>query len=581
MPTLNGIYILCDDESRREEWIQKWSKIKGVFTNIEHLCEALQLDVKQCDQDSIGVSFVTINDGVSTDNSNQLGFSFMYSQIFKEIILELDHDMKSITDLAVYCRQFYLGNINQLKIIDEFEHDYRSQSAIWWYTRKCFIYRMLNHAFRTLNADTLVNMGFFIRDLHQQIEQLYLQQINDRGGKPFLVYHGQGLLKTDFEKLLKTKCGFMFFHNFIFASTKQEAALKFARGSIGKTDMIGILFVISIDPRVLSSPFASIEEVSYSKREKEILFSIHTVFRVGTVKQIDKNNQLYHVELQLVANDDEQLRALTKPIGEETSCNTGWQRLCTLLLSTGQLEKAEELCKALLEQTSDPNEKALYYHQLGLINQNQGNYKKSIRYYEQGLEIYRKILPANHHNLAISYNNIGLVYDNIGEYEKALSFYEQAIEIYQTNLPADYPSLATSYNNSGLVYDSMGNYSQALSFYQEAFDIELKTLPSDHPLLAATCDNIGGVYNNMGEYTKALLFNNQALEIYKKNLPENHLNLAQSYNNIACVHHNMKEYSTALSYFERALSIWQPLLPPTHPQLINVEKSIEILKEKL
>ena len=41
----------------------------------------------------------------------------MYTQIFKEILLEMEHDEKSIKDLAIYCRQFYNDNIAELLLL--------------------------------------------------------------------------------------------------------------------------------------------------------------------------------------------------------------------------------------------------------------------------------------------------------------------------------------------------------------------------------------------------------------------------------------------------------------------------------
>ena len=142
-----------------------------------------------------------------------------------------------------------------------------------------------------------------------------------------------------------------------------------------------------IDPSVSSTPFAPSEMFSYHKREEEILFSMHTVFRVGEITQLDNNKRLYQVELQLTADDDEQLRILTKRIGEEAAGDTGWERLGVLLLKIGQFDKAEELFNVLLEQTSDEGEKALYYNQLGYVKNNQGDYEKAIWYYEKSLEI--------------------------------------------------------------------------------------------------------------------------------------------------------------------------------------------------
>ena len=200
----------------------------------------------------------------------------------------------------------------------------------------------------------------------------------------------------------------MSFNNFLSTSKTQDVSLGFATCALSKTDTVGILFQMSIDPSVSSAPFASIDEVSYFQTEEEILFSMHTVFRIGEIKQIDKNNPLYQVELTLTSDDDPQLRMLTEHIREEAGGGTGWQRIGTLLLKISQFDKAEELYTVLLEQTSDEGEKAHYYNHLGYVKNDQGDYEKAIWYYEKALEIRQKTLPPNHPDLATSYNNIGV-----------------------------------------------------------------------------------------------------------------------------------------------------------------------------
>ncbi|CAF5088161.1 unnamed protein product, partial [Rotaria sp. Silwood1] len=74
---------------------------------------------------------------------------------------------------------------------------------------------------------------------------------------------------------------------------------------------------MTIDPTESSTPFASIRELSDFAQEDEILFSMHTVFRIGDVRKIDKKSSLYEVDLKLTADDDQQLRQLTKRIAEE------------------------------------------------------------------------------------------------------------------------------------------------------------------------------------------------------------------------------------------------------------------------
>jgi tetratricopeptide (TPR) repeat protein len=575
MPQLDTIYIVCGNKSRHEQWTKEWTKVKDVYTGITNVCEALKIAVKQCNQDSISVSFAAMDERGFNQNLDHFESSFMCTQIFKEILLEIEQDEKSIKNLANYCRKFYDNNIAELTIIDEFERDYRPQMSIWWYTRECFTYQMLNRALRTMEVDTLIHMGFFIRDVYDQIEELHQQQLSSCHGKSFIVYRGQGLSTIDFEKLLKTKGGLISFNNFLFTSKNREVSLHFAKGALEKTNTIGIVFKMSINPSVSSAPFATIREVSYcQKEEEEILFPIHTVFRIGDIYKIDDDNRLYHVDLTFVADDDQQFQTLNEHIREETVDFTNWERLGHLLIKLSQFDKAELLYNVLLEQISDESEKALYYNKLGCVKDNQGQYGKAISYYRKGLEIQQNSLPPTHPDLANSYNNIGEVYRNMGEYSTALSFYEKTRAILEETLPADHPDLATSYNNIGLVYKKMSEYSKVLPFYEKALEIYQKTLPSNHPLVATSLNNIGGVYVDMGENSKALSFYEKALEIYQNTLPPNHPSLTTSYNNIGLVYYNMKEYSTTLSFYEKALEIRQTTLPPNHPSLATSYNNI-------
>jgi tetratricopeptide (TPR) repeat protein len=620
---VDSIYIFCANKSRHEQWTKEWVKIKGVHTDIELICESLQLAAKQCNEDSIAVSFVTETEKVSNQSLNQLEPTFMYTQIFKEILLEMEHDEQCIKQLADYCRKFYDGNTCQLTIIDEFEHSYRSKSAIWWYTRECFTYDMLNRALRTLEADTIINMGFFIRDLHQEIEELHRNQVGKYHGKPFIVYRGQGLSKFDFDKLQKTKGGLISFNNFLSTSKKREVSLIFAKYALTKTNMIGILFKMSIDPSVSSTPFAAIQKVSFINTEKEILFSMHTVFRINEIKLIDTSSTLYQVDLTLTADDDQQLRALSERIRQEVVGETGWKRLGQLLIKLSHFDKAEELYNILLEQTNDESKKASYYNQLGCIKDGQGDYKKAIIYYEKAREIKEKILSsdnpslatcynniagvsfnmgdyskalsfykkalrirqkslsANHPDLAATYNNIGLVHYNLEDYSKALLFYEKALAIKEITLPPNHPSMATSYNNIAGVYYKMKDYFKALCFYGKDHEICQRTLPPNHPDMAASYNNIGLVYKSLGEHSKALSFYEKAFEIYHKTLPSNHSLLATAYNNIGLVFMNMEQYSKAFSHLECALKIFQSSLSADHPSIQNVQLNIKALKEKL
>ncbi|CAF3363082.1 unnamed protein product, partial [Rotaria socialis] len=289
---------------------------------------------------------------------------------------------------------------------------------------------------------------------------------------------------------------------------EREEATSFVQRALQRNpDIVGVVFIMTIDPSKISTsitPFAMIGEHSAIPQEQEILFTMHTVFRVGEIKQTAENSRLWEVHLTITDESDPQLAGLTDCIKQEVRGSTGWRRMGQLMLKVGHFGQAEELYNELLENASHDSDRAHIYHMLGMMKNNQGEYQQAVTFYEKSLEIKRKTLPKDHASLAPTYSNIGAVYKNMGEYSKALEYYEKSHQILEISLPPTHPDLAISYNNIGGVYDSMGEYSKALEYYEKSLKIRKISLPPTHPNLATSYNNIGPVYDNMGEYSKAL-----------------------------------------------------------------------------
>jgi tetratricopeptide (TPR) repeat protein len=582
-PQVSTIYIFCANQAWHEKWAKEWPKIQGVYTDITPICEALKQAAQDCDHNSVSISFVKKTDGASAPNLDHLDSSFMYTQILKEILLTIDFKQSHINEFLTYCREELAGNTIELKNVEKIKKEYHRHQPIWWYTYDSFLYSMLNRALRRMEVDLIIKMGFFVRDLHRHIAALHAAQYGGHHySHSFTVYRGQGLSQTDFDQLKQTQGGLFAFNNFVSTSQNADVSLGFARKTIDTSNLVGVLFVMKIYPSLSATPFANVRHASCYQGEEEILFSMHSVFRIGQVKQIDENNRLWQVDLTLTGDNDPQLHDLTECMRDETSSGSkGWLRLGQLMIKLGQFNKAEELYEILLKQTSNESGKAYLFFQLGRIKYNQGKYEEAIGFYEKALEIGQKTLPENHPDLAASYNKIGAVYDSMGEYSKALSYYEKDFEISQKTLPANHPHLATSYNNIGGVYNTMAEYSEALSYYEKALEIYQETLSANHPHLATSYACHGSVYHKMGEYSKALSYYEKALEIGQKTLPENHPDLATSYFCLGSVYYKMGEYSKSPSYLERALDIYQRSLPRNHSNIENVRTWITLVKENL
>ncbi|CAM4963949.1 unnamed protein product [Rotaria socialis] len=161
-----------------------------------------------------------ISEAASTEqNLDQLPPSYMYSVIFKDIILEIDHDdNKSMNALVNFCRE---QNIPEIQI-NLLQGNYHEKSPIWWYTKPMFLYGMLNRALRILDMKVMIKFGFFIQSLHLQLEQLHQAQ-SANFQEAFTVYRGQELSQKDFQNLLDSKGGLLSFNNFLSTSKKPFA----------------------------------------------------------------------------------------------------------------------------------------------------------------------------------------------------------------------------------------------------------------------------------------------------------------------------------------------------------------------
>jgi tetratricopeptide (TPR) repeat protein len=583
MAQINCVYIFCKDKPRHAQWTKEWFKVKGVYTDITQICEALKQATQDCDQNSISISFVKSTDETSNQNLDQLDQSFMNTQILKEILLTIDFEQQHIDEFLTYYREQTAGNIAELGNVEKIRKEYRHHQPIWWYTYSCFFYSMLNRALRLMEVDLIIKMGFFLRDLHNHIAALHSEQYGGhRHLDSFTVYRGQSLSQTDFDQLMKTTGGLMSFNNFLSTSLDRAVSLAFAESSQDNPDLKGILFAISINPSISSSSFANLRNVSYYQGEEEIFFSMHSVFRIEQVKQIDGNNRLWQVDLTLTSDKDLQLQAITEYMREETIRHLkGWHRLGILLVKLGQFDKAQQVFDIMLDQTSEQCAKANIYHMIGIVKTNQGEFREAIEFYQKSLEIKQKTFHPNDPNLATSYNGIGLVYGKMGDYSKALSYHEKAVEIEKTHRRLNDPLLANSYNNIGVVYSKMGDYSKALLYHEKSLAIKQKILPPNCPGFANLYNNIGFVSMHMGDYSKALLYHEKASGIQQKTLSANHPDLATSYNNIGAVYEKMGDYSKALSYYEKSLEIYQKTLSANHPDLANSYNNIGAVYGKM
>ncbi|CAF0878139.1 unnamed protein product [Rotaria sordida] len=574
---VDSIYIFSNHKSINEQWSEAYIKIKGIFNQIEALCNVLKERVHQLNNDFIPISIVPES---SIDNLNSVDPLFMYFQLFKENILTIEYDNEmERQQLVDYCRPRYQETENGTKIFDQFKVEYRQKSPIWWYTVECFLYRMLNNALRTVDIELLIKMGFFIQDLHGQIKQLHSEL--DSNKIPPIVFRGQGMLNDEFAKLKKVKeGGLLSFNYFLSTSTNRMVAIDFAGSNKNKPHLTCILFQIEMNSSISSIPFAPISHLSAIQSEYEILFSMSTVFRIGEIKKLE--SWLWEVNLTLTDDNDPLLTRLTDHMRLSLGDGNGWRRLGQLMIKMGEFKKAEEIYNTLLKRIScdDKTECAFLHNQLGYVCKQQGDLAEALSNYTHSLEISQSSMSSNDPRLSSTYSNIGGILKKQGELDRALKYYEHALKI-DLAMPEPNPlEIAIDYNNIGSVFDDQKKYPEALKNYKEALEIKRDYLPPHHPSLATTYSNIGLVYRNMDDSSTALLYYQQALEIQKKSLLSNHPSLIVTHGNMAGALESLKRYNEAIEHAQRAVDIAKHAFGPNHAEWQKREKYLEELQRK-
>ena len=102
-----------------------------------------------------------------------------------------------------------------LRNVNKIEKEYRNHQPIWWYTCETFLYSMVNRALRLMDVDIIIQMGFFVCDLHKNIADLHSKQFHGQtSSQSFIVYRGQSLSQTDFNQLKQNQGGLLAFNNF-------------------------------------------------------------------------------------------------------------------------------------------------------------------------------------------------------------------------------------------------------------------------------------------------------------------------------------------------------------------------------
>jgi pentatricopeptide repeat protein len=548
-----------------------------VIVKLDELVSQIRSNQEQRSQTKINeplpiIFFLTNNEN---NESNQY---FIYSHLLIDYLLRIKSISTDEKELISLCKDEYKGNENELNILREFEADYSSDRAIWWYTRETFLYRLLNKAFRMQNLDLLLTFRFFIRDIQRLIEQ-------NKCTHSLYVYRSY-LMSNEEIQFFKNSVGeFLSINGFFTTNLHREQTISYLNNPDITNDHEKVFFEIAADPHTDSNkPFCNITSLSYFSSEEQIIFTLGSIFRLDSIhQQEDGKDRIWIIRMRLSTEKHKRLKQTFEPMKNQYHIEQlNLLSFGKILQKMSKYDEAEKFYRRLLKElpSDHPNIVDCHYG-LGIIMDEKGDYESSLEWHQKSIEIKKQTLKSNNPSIGYSYNSIANVYQKQGDYKHALEYYNKTLSVWKKLYNENHPDVAMCLNNMGCLYENEKKYSEALECHQKALVIKKLHLPEDHLNLSATYNNLASVYGNMGQLDVALEHFHLSLNIKTKSLPINHPEIALTYKNIGLIYEIKGDFSQAKIFYEKAAAIRRHLLPSTHPDVIRIEQDIRRILLKI
>lgn len=563
MRQLDSIFLIPDQSEKiSEDLFERYSKIIGIYSQSSLLFESIKENVTLASKQSETFKFYDQKQKSTRDLSKESA-TFLWSKLFRDIFVELPLDKYARTDMVCKLKEYYHNNNKQLKLINEFDRNYKSEDALQWYTDQPFIYKQLNRALRTENIEQLHAFRYFVADLCSSItkEHELVKEFIDN----IVLYRGLTMSSIEFEKLKDNVGKLISMNGFLSTSRSKNVAKVFAGKSI--EDKQCILFEIECNVEELQDAIAFADIARFSKypEEEEILFDLGATFEILSLKK-EESVDYWLVNLKATNTGEKISHEYIQSNRREmvgTSCEIAY---ASLLADMGKYTQAQKVYERLIHDDSGEDQ-ARIFHGIGTIYSAKRDFDKAIQNLSHAYRLMINTDPQRVEESTVVLNSLGNVFTAKGEYDKAFIHFLEAL-MNRRRLFGD-----QFFNMDGDIFCNMGtahflegkDYNLALDYYLKAFDIQETCYPSNHAILANALHNIANCYVKKQDYHQALKYFNDSLSIKKQILPPEHIDLAATLTNIGTVYYKMGKIDESFSYFTKSLKIYETAFPKGHP----------------
>jgi tetratricopeptide (TPR) repeat protein len=548
---VDSIFIFSMNKCEKKHSLNEYVEIVDIYENLDSLCLSIEEQIKIVEKKLETFSIFDQCQNSTTDLTKQ-SVEFIWFQLLKNVIDHFPRNQHSKKQIVNMCRSYYRSNSKELKRIDEFDQNYRSELAIQWFSKKSFIYKLINKALRTKDINQLYHFQFFINDLSKNIDREH-QKIVQSTENIVNVYRGVKLSSQQINQFKENQGKIISTNGYLFTSRIREKALAFATKPTEDSNVLPVLFEIECHVQQLGNKilFANIAEFSDHPDEKEVLFDLGNAFRLESVEQ---DGQVWLIKMNL-SNDRQ---TITHDYIEVTRRETDQKSEAIifgrLMCQLGHYDKSQRYFEQLLIY---PNNEDISWIEFNLdyVAHYEHDLRRARELYDQAYDRMMHENPPRIKDSAYVLNNIGNILEIQAKYDQSRQFYQRALKIRETYCPIDHPDIAISLKSIGSLLYKRQKYNEALDFFQRALKIQEKYYSVNHPDIAYSLNLIGKVLHKQGKNSEALKLFQRALKIQEEYYPTGHPDKIESLTNIAATYEKLNVPRMALVYYKRVLAI--------------------------
>ncbi|CAF3950934.1 unnamed protein product, partial [Adineta steineri] len=514
------IIIFCANYNQYVYLLNKYPKVVRICTTYEKLQSSIRNELLSSKFNLFENQFIKYIRPLNSKNGIE-NHSAYYSYIsFIQLLKQMPQTEQAKESMLKTCRDYYRGNSTEQGKIDAFKKDYKADKAIDWYVAECFVYRLVNHAFRTEDITLWYAFRYYVVDLCQQMEKIHQEQAIR---SLLTVYRGQARMPISQFEHLKCNIGCLVSTNGFFStSTHLDIARSFIEGATDTNNSKAVLFEITLDGSNLQNTiFVDIDRYINSsdegEGEGEVLFNIGSVFCIEDVLR-HSNFNVWVIKMKATDEGTDEIKKNLyekKKEFRQENINLLFGRL---LIEMNEYSKAESYFRMLLQELPRSHQDIpLAYDYIGDLNMRSSNWNEALHNFNLAYEIKKKFLSSNHSLIAITLNNIANYYKAIGDCSQALQYYTKALHCNN-----DQPTMARIQVNIAAIHANNKKYGEAIDLCIKAREILQQIYPQPYENTIYIQGILGHCHAQNKEYQIAEDYYVAAFKMSKKILSIGH-----------------------------------------------------------